>query len=70
MITESILTCPHCDHNKSEELYENISPNNFRCEGCQQKVKATINDCCIYCQYGDYPCIQSQIVGSSCCGGE
>jgi len=70
MITESILTCPHCEFVKSEVLQENVSPTNFRCESCKQTVKINSGECCIYCQYGDYPCLQSQIVGSSCCSGE
>jgi len=68
MITESILTCPYCAYKKSEVLQENISLTNFRCESCQQVVKISSGECCVYCQYGDYPCINAQIVGSSCCG--
>ena len=67
MIKESILTCPQCMCKKLEELHENISPSNFRCESCQQTIKIVSGECCIYCQYGDYPCIQDQIIRASCC---
>ncbi len=70
MIPESILTCPHCGHKKLELMQENVSPIKFRCEACKQSVKIPTGVCCIYCHYGDYPCLQAQIVGSSCCGGE
>lgn len=67
MIIESILTCPHCNHKETQELYENLFPVNFRCESCHQRVKINKGECCIYCVFGDYPCLQSQIEGSSCC---
>ena len=70
MINESILTCPYCDYEKSEALFENVSPVNFRCESCKQVVKITSGECCIYCQYGDYPCVHTQIVGAACCSND
>ncbi|MGK0270323.1 MAG: hypothetical protein ACI88H_000966 [Cocleimonas sp.] len=70
MITESTLTCPHCDYKQTETLLENISPINFRCDSCLKLVRINTGECCIYCNYGDYPCIQTQIIGSACCNGE
>lgn len=69
MITESILFCPHCEHKETEELYENISPYKCNCKNCKLTISITKGECCIYCKYGDVPCINSQIIGSSCCTG-
>ena len=68
MIPEPILTCPHCKNEQQEELLENISPVNYRCENCQQRVKINKGECCIYCEFGDYPCLHEQFIGSACCG--
>ncbi len=67
MILESILTCPNCSHQKQEKLLENTFPTRFRCGNCQEMAEVKLGDCCIYCSFGDIPCLQSQIEGSSCC---
>jgi len=67
MIVESILTCPHCQFKELQVLKENIVPVSYRCEKCKQSVKISKGECCIYCVFGDYPCIQTQVEGSSCC---
>ena len=69
MITESILTCPQCSHKKPEEMYENVFPTKFSCENCKHIVKIEKGECCIYCKFSDSPCLNAQIVGSSCCTG-
>lgn len=67
MITESILTCPNCKYKESEEMHENVFPTKFNCGSCQQTVSIKDGECCIYCQFGDFPCLHTQIVGSACC---
>jgi len=67
MIVESVLTCPHCEHKQTQALEENIVPVSYRCDKCQQTVKINKSECCIYCIFGAYPCLQSQVEGSSCC---
>lgn len=69
MITQSILTCPHCKHKEPELMQENAFPTKFNCENCKQAVSIHKSECCIYCQYGDFPCLHTQIVGSACCTG-
>jgi len=69
MILISKLTCPHCGYGQLEELQENVSPINYRCGGCSEKVIIHSSECCIYCQYGDMKCLHAQIIGSSCCNG-
>lgn len=70
MILESILTCPYCNDEQPEELIENISPVNFRCKTCKEIVKISEGQCCIYCEYGDYPCLNAQVIGSACCSND
>jgi len=67
MILESILTCPNCLNNETHNLYENVTPVSYRCSNCQKRVKIEKGDCCVYCKYADFPCLQTQIAGSSCC---
>lgn len=67
MIEESVLSCPHCFNKERETLLENVFPASYRCNKCSKTIKIDTGDCCIYCTFGDYPCIQSQIEGSSCC---
>ncbi len=68
MILESTLTCPHCKHKETHTLEEKIVPVRYQCGGCHQSPRINAGDCCIYCVFGDYPCLQSQIEGASCCG--
>ncbi len=67
MIIDSILTCPNCNHKFQEQMPENTYQSSFRCAECKEVIKTKKGECCVYCSYGDYPCPQAQIIGSSCC---
>jgi len=68
MILESILTCPKCNFKVKVEMPENTCQFSYRCPSCESVIKTQKGGCCVYCSYGDYPCPQAQVIGSSCCG--
>jgi len=69
MITDSTLTCPRCLQKETETLYENVYPKKYMCSHCKQAVNINKGDCCIFCKFGDTPCLNTQVIGSSCCSG-
>jgi len=67
MISDSLLTCPNCGNKQPEEMPENTCQYSYRCSSCDEVIKTPKGECCVYCVYGDYPCLQAQLVGSACC---
>lgn len=68
MILESVITCPICGFQKTEEMPENTCQYAYECTHCHTLLKAKEGECCVYCSYGDYPCPPVQVAGGSCCG--
>ena len=66
VILESTITCPHCNHSKSEVMPTDACQYFYECEGCKTILKPKSGDCCVYCSYGTVPCppIQQNV---SCC---
>lgn len=67
MISDSILTCPHCDAVEKTEMPENTCQYSYTCQSCNTVIKTRKGECCVYCSYGDYPCPTAQLIGSACC---
>ena len=65
---QSLLTCPHCGHQKQEEMPTDACQFFYACEGCGEVLKPLEGDCCVYCSYGTVPCPPVQAGdNASCC---
>jgi hypothetical protein len=62
----SVLTCPHCGHQKAEIMPTDACTYFYECENCKQKLKPLEGDCCVYCSYGTVKCPPIQ-KGENCC---
>ncbi len=65
-LIESIITCPHCRHQKEEEMPLESCAFFYDCEKCKTVLRAKKGDCCVYCSYGTNPCPSIQGKRSSC----
>jgi hypothetical protein len=70
---QSLLTCPHCDHQETEIMPTDACQFFYNCKGCGVLLRPRDNDCCVFCSYGDVPCppiqrAQAQERESGCCG--
>ena len=52
----SILTCPHCDYSKEEEMPTDSCQFFYECEKCEAMLKPRSGDCCVFCSYGSVKC--------------
>jgi len=68
-ILESLITCPHCNHQKLEIMPEDYCQWFYECENCHVLLKPRGKDCCVFCSYGTVPCppIQEHGKNSHCC---
>lgn len=70
IILDSTLTCPECNHSKTETMPTDACSWFYECENCKVVLKPKEGDCCVYCSYGSVPCPPIQETGScgsSCC---
>ncbi len=68
IILESTLTCPKCDHQKTETRPTDACQWYYECESCHTLLRPKEGDCCVYCSYGDNPCPPIQQESSYCSG--
>ena len=63
---KSIITCPHCGHQKEEEMPMDACQYFYQCAQCQKILKPKSGDCCVFCSYGTVSCppIQKE---KNCC---
>jgi hypothetical protein len=66
IITQSIITCPTCGHQKLEEMPTNACQYFYECEYCKTIIKPISGDCCVFCSYGTVKCPPMQ-KGAGCC---
>ena len=52
----STLTCPECDHQKTETMPTDACRYFYDCKGCGLLLRPAKGDCCVYCTYGTVPC--------------
>jgi hypothetical protein len=74
MITQSVITCPHCGASKSESMPTDACQFFYDCTGCGTRLKPEAGDCCVFCSYGSVPCPpiqEARATGNSttCCRG-
>lgn len=65
IILESEITCPNCEHKKTEIMPTNSCQFFYECENCKQVLKPKNGDCCVFCSYGTVPC--PPIQQNKCC---
>lgn len=66
IITQSTLTCPHCNKTTEMEMPTDACQYFFDCPECKSVIKPLKGDCCVYCSYGTEPCPPIQ-EGKACC---
>jgi hypothetical protein len=49
VILESTLTCPHCDHAKTEAMPTTACQFFYECTFCKVQLKPKSGDCCVFC---------------------
>ena len=67
--TTSLITCPHCGHQRAETMPEDACQFFYRCEGCGKTLRPQPGDCCVFCSYGSVPCppVQRDPDAGGCC---
>lgn len=55
-ILVSVITCPHCGHQRTETMPECSCVIFYQCQGCGTMLQPAQGDCCVYCTYGSVPC--------------
>ena len=63
---KSVVTCPHCRHQKEETMPTDACQYFYECEKCKTILKPKSGDCCVYCSYGSVPCPPIQ-ENKKCC---
>ncbi|MFY9308649.1 MAG: GDCCVxC domain-containing (seleno)protein [Bacteroidia bacterium] len=66
-IVKSVITCPHCGHQKEETMPTDACQFFYECENCHEVLKPVKGDCCVYCSHGSVKCPPIQESGTSCC---
>ncbi len=52
MIEHSIVTCPKCGHQATEQMPTDACQFFYDCKGCGERLKPWPGDCCVFCSYG------------------
>ena len=65
MQIHSTLTCPHCQHQATEEMPTDYCQYFWDCPHCHKQLKPREGDCCVYCSYGSVKC--PPIQKGECC---
>lgn len=66
IILESTITCPLCQHQKTEIMPTDSCQYFYECEQCGERLKPVNGDCCVFCSYGTVLCPPIQ-ENKSCC---
>lgn len=67
-VLESVLTCPQCQHAKTEVMPTDACQFFYECEQCKTVLRPAAGDCCVFCSYGSVKCppVQMHKDCSSC----
>lgn len=66
VILNSTISCPNCQHKKTEVMPTNSCMFFYECENCNIRLKPLQGDCCVFCSYGTVICPPKQ-KGNNCC---
>ncbi|HEY0664943.1 MAG TPA: GDCCVxC domain-containing (seleno)protein [Gallionella sp.] len=61
VITESVLTCPHCGYAQGLTMPVDACVYFFECPNCQMLLHPKPGDCCVFCSYGSVKCPSQQV---------
>ncbi|PIQ98718.1 MAG: hypothetical protein COV66_15545 [Nitrospinae bacterium CG11_big_fil_rev_8_21_14_0_20_45_15] len=53
---QSTITCPFCNHAKTEILPIETCQFFYDCTNCGRVLRPKQGDCCVFCSYGSRPC--------------
>ena len=67
MILTSVIRCPNCGYESTEQMPTDACQFFYDCKQCHERLKPRPGDCCVFCSYGSVPCPPMQ-EGASCCG--
>lgn len=56
VIWESVLTCPMCGAQHTEQMAEDACQFFYRCGQCGTMLRPQPGECCVFCSYGSVPC--------------
>jgi hypothetical protein len=56
------LVCPDCGETSLETMPTNACVYFWECGGCGVMLKPKDGDCCVFCSYGDQPCLRERRV--------
>jgi mercuric ion transport protein len=66
IINKSLMTCPYCRHQKTEDMPTDACLWFYECENCKTLLIPKKGDCCVFCSYGDIKCPPMQRPESCC----
>lgn len=69
MITDCVITCPHCGHAAADQMPPAPCRIDYVCPGCSKRVEPPAGECCVYCAYGSVICPFRQQM-RHCCQGD
>jgi hypothetical protein len=67
MISESVITCPHCGTFKIETMPTDACQVFYECSSCKTLLRPKQGDCCVFCSYGSVPCPPVQEAATGRC---
>ena len=56
-----VVTCPYCGYKKEEEMPLDACRYFYTCTNCGNVIKPKEGDCCVFCSYGNFPCLAISI---------
>lgn len=56
IILTSEITCPDCDHKKTQIMPTDACQWFYQCENCEALLRPKPGDCCVFCSYGSVKC--------------
>jgi len=60
IVTRANLTCPECGFVEKLDIPPDYWLIFHNCARCGTKLRPLPGDCCVFCSYGDHPCISKQ----------
>lgn len=60
MKTAATIVCPECGGRSKEFMPDDACLFFFQCPHCGSRLKPRPGDCCVFCSYGDLPCLPVQ----------